>query len=115
MKRGPLEHVLGERTKRFLVKGWPGLRVYVEKVGPREYKAESMLVVCDVEDGLPITVGREVIHEVPEGARPTARVFAGWAKEVLLESLAHELNECMVIDGKKAFPNPHAKKKRRKR
>lgn len=42
----------------------------------------------------------------------TRKKIAAFALGLLLETFEHEVREKMTIDGKRAFPNPHAKKPR---
>lgn len=98
-----------DHSKRIELKTFPNIRVMVYKSSEIEdlWVIKVMAKVTCVETGEPIEVGTDM--QIVLAEPPTKDELAGMILDLLLDHVTHEVHEGLWIDGKRAFPPPHAR------
>jgi len=104
---------LRRRAFRVELKAWPMIEVWFYRMDRRNltWRSKVMFNVKDVKTGEPDYFGTDDTV-VFFSKCITRQKIAEFAKAAILAQMGHEIEECLEIDGKRAFPDPHRKKRR---
>lgn len=106
----------GRRSFKIELHGWPQVEVLFYRkqssgAPHRGWVLKTILSVPDSVTGEPTFVGNTT--ELDFFSRNVARYkIARFTKVAIISALKHEIEETLLIDGRRAFKDPHAKKKR---
>jgi len=94
-------------------RGWP-IEIMFYRVSHRRltWRVKVVFKVPDVATGESDYFGsdRVVVFFSRTITREKVREIV---KELVLYQMEHEIEECLMIDGKRAFPDPHRKRRKR--
>lgn len=89
-------------------------RVFVVAASRRKYRITVRLQTRNVKTGLVGAFQLGGWVESFSGKMPSARTVGSMARELLREAVLHELDEMLVVDGKRPY-DPHRKKRKARR